>query len=130
MRRLDIRHVTEYLFSARVSLLPHQLLLRPRENHNERIESSILFAKYTIQWKRDVPDNSVALLSFTESSTRLRIDSAVVIQHHEDNPLDFLVDDYAVVHPFGVARESRCKDPPVRPSPGHGDTLTRQSLWV
>jgi transglutaminase-like putative cysteine protease len=105
MRRLAIRHVTEYRFSERVSLLPHRLLLRPRENHNVRIESSILnvFPAYTLQWKRDVLDNSVALLTFTESSTRLRIESAVVIQHYEENPVDFLVDDYAVVHPFDYA---------------------------
>jgi hypothetical protein len=65
MRRLDIRHVTEYLFSARVSLLPHQLLLRPRENHNVRIESSILFAKYTIPvrcsfWLQGGPNSTLS----------------------------------------------------------------------
>jgi len=42
MRRIEISHVTEYLFPSRVSLLPHRLLLRPRENHNVRIESSVL----------------------------------------------------------------------------------------
>lgn len=42
MRRLNINHVTEYLFAAPVALLPHRLLLRPRESHNVRIESSTL----------------------------------------------------------------------------------------
>ncbi len=109
MRRLDIRHLTEYLFSAPVALRPHRLLLRPRESHNVRIESSILdvVPGHTLQWKRDVLDNSVALLSFSESSARLRIESSVVIQHYEDNPFDFLVDDYAVVHPFDYAPEER-----------------------
>jgi len=109
MRRLDIRHLTEYLFSAPVSLLPHRLLLRPRESHNVRIESSILDVApaHTLQWKRDVVDNSVALLSFSQPSTRLRIESSVVIQHYEDNPFDFLLDDYAAVHPFDYAPEDR-----------------------
>jgi transglutaminase-like putative cysteine protease len=109
MRRLNISHVTEYLFSNPVSLLPHRLLLRPRENHNVRIESSTLdiLPAHTLQWKRDVLDNSVAVAGFTESSDRLRIASGVVIQHFEDAPLDFFVDDYAVIHPFDYALEER-----------------------
>jgi transglutaminase-like putative cysteine protease len=107
MRHLDINHVTEYRFSQPVSLLPHRLLLRPRENHNVRIQSSGLeiFPAHTLQWKRDVLDNSVALVGFTEPSDRLRFASKVVIQHYEDNPFDFLLDDYAVDHPFAYAGE-------------------------
>lgn len=109
MRRLNISHVTEYLFSAPVSLQPHRLLLRPRENHNVRIESSILNIDppHTLQWKRDVLDNSVAVASFPEVSDRLRISSRVVIQHYDENPFDFLVDDYAVIHPFEYAKEEQ-----------------------
>lgn len=105
MRRLNISHITEYRFATPVTLLLHRLLLRPRESHNVRIESSILdiFPGHVLQWKRDVLDNSVALVSFTEVSDRLRIASNVVIQHYEDNPFDFLVDDYAVNHPFDYA---------------------------
>ena len=111
MRRLNISHVTEYQFSAPVTLLPHRLLLRPRESHNVWIESSTLeiFPSHTLQWKRDVLDNSVALVSFAEPSDRLRISSNVVIQHYEDNPFDFLVDDYAVSHPFGYAEAERAE---------------------
>jgi transglutaminase-like putative cysteine protease len=111
MRRLSISHVTEYLFSTHVVLQPHRLLLRPRESHNVRIESSALeiFPGHTLQWKRDALDNSVALASFPESSDRLRIASDVVIQHHEDNPFDFLVDDYAVIHPFDYAVGERAE---------------------
>lgn len=111
MRRLNISHITEYRFSSPVSLLPHRLLLRPRESHNVRIESSALeiFPAHTLQWKRDVLDNSVALVGFTEASDRVRIASDVVIQHYEDNPFDFLVDDYAVIHPFDYALEEHAE---------------------
>jgi len=109
MGRLNISHFTEYLFSAPVSLQPHRLLLRPRENHNVRIESSILNIDppHTLQWKRDVLDNSVAVASFPEVSDRLRISSRVVIQHYGENPFDYLVDDYAVIHPFEYAKEEQ-----------------------
>ncbi len=84
MRHLNISHITEYRFSQAVSLLPHRLLLRPRENHNVRILSSELeiFPAHTLQWKRDVLDNSVTLVGFTAPSERLRIASTVVIQHY------------------------------------------------
>ena len=87
MRRINISHVTEYRFPTPVSLLPHRLLLRPRENHNVRIESSLLeiVPAHTVQWKRDVLDNSVALVGFAEPADRLHIGSSVVIQHYEDN---------------------------------------------
>ncbi|MDR3394809.1 MAG: transglutaminase family protein [Parasulfuritortus sp.] len=111
MRRLNISHITEYLFSSPVSLLPHRLLLRPRENHNVRIESSILDISpaHTVQWKRDVLDNSVAIVCFTEPSDRLHIASNVVIQSYEDNPFDFLMDDYAVLHPFDYDRKEQAE---------------------
>ena len=111
MRRLNISHVTEYLFSTPVTLLPHRLLLRPRENHNVRIESSTLEISpaHTLQWKRDVLDNSVAVVSFSEPSDRLCIASSVLIQHYEDAPLDFFVDDYAVTHPFDYAMADRAE---------------------
>jgi transglutaminase-like putative cysteine protease len=111
MRRININHVTEYQFVEPVSLLPHRLLLRPRENHNVRIESSTLevFPAHTLQWKRDVLDNSVAVVTFLEPSDRLRIASGVVIQHYEENPFDFLVDDYAVIHPFDYRGPSRTR---------------------
>lgn len=116
MRRLNISHITEYTFSTPVSLLPHRLLLRPRESHNVRIESSALDISpaHTLQWKRDVLDNSVALVSFTEVANRLRIVSDVVIQHYEDNPFDFLVDDYAVSLPFEYNPEERAELAPFR----------------
>jgi len=116
MRRLSINHVTEYQFSGPVSLQPHRLLLRPRENHNVRIESSVLeiFPAHTLQWKRDVLDNSLAVASFPAPAHRLRISSDLVIQHYEENPFDFLVDDYAVTHPFDYANQEQADLAPFR----------------
>ncbi len=116
MRRLNISHITEYRFATAVTLLPHRLLLRPRENHNVRIESSILeiAPAHALQWKCDVLDNSVALVSFVEPANRLHIHSSVVIQHYEDNPFDFLLDDYAVIYPFDYTPEEQAGLAPFR----------------
>ncbi|HBG97117.1 MAG TPA: cysteine protease, partial [Chromatiaceae bacterium] len=118
MRRINISHLTEYVFPVSVSLLPHRLLLRPRENHNVRIESSLLDISpaHVLQWKRDVLDNSVTLVTFSEPSDQLRIASNVVIEHYEENPFDFLVDEYAVMHPFDYAEAERVELAPFQQS--------------
>ena len=102
MKRLRIDHVTEYRFPRPTTLLPHRLLLRPREDHAVRITSFELDVtpQPQIRWQRDALDNSVALVSFASGSDRLRIESRVVIEHHEQWPLDFVVEQRAVTHPF------------------------------
>ncbi len=105
MQRLRIKHRTEYRFPTRVTLNQHKLLLRPREGHDVRIETSRLEISpaYSIKWHRDVFDNSLAVVSFLEPADTLTIDSEVVIQHYEQAPFDFLVEDYAVTYPFSYA---------------------------
>jgi transglutaminase-like putative cysteine protease len=102
MRRLQIKHVTTYQYAETVTLLPHKLLLRPREGHYIRIESAelIISPAHQLQWQRDVYDNSVAQATFTKQGSLLSIDSRVLIQHYDDQPLNFLVADYAVFFPF------------------------------
>lgn len=102
MRRLRIRHETSYQYAETVSLLPHKLLLRPREGHDVRIESAKLAISPApqLQWQRDVYDNAVALATFTERANRLSIDNRLILQLFDDRPLDFLVSDYAVFFPF------------------------------
>ena len=105
MKRLHIKHVTEYVFQTLVTLNPHCLLMRPREDHDVRIESSrlVISPAYKIKWQRDVFDNSLAKVSFLEPSNRLLISSEVTIQHYDQAPFDFLMEDYAVRYPFSYA---------------------------
>ena len=109
MRRLRISHLTTYQFSSSVTLQPHRLLLRPREGHDLRIESSKLEISptYGVKWYRDVFDNSVAVVSFLETASQLVVGSEVIIQHYDEAPLDFIVEDYAVRYPFEYQPEER-----------------------
>ncbi len=106
MKRLRIRHLTEYVFSTQVTLQPHRLLIRPREGHDVRIESSILeiSPEYTIKWYRDVFDNSLAVVNFLKPASQLSITSESVIQHYEETPFNFFIEDYAVNYPFNYAQ--------------------------
>ncbi len=107
MRRLKIFHETIYDFPVEVALGPHKLLLRPREDHDVRIESSSLDISPTavVKWHRDALDNSVAVASFDQNANQLKIISEVIIQHYDEWPLDFVVDDYAVQYPFAYENE-------------------------
>jgi transglutaminase-like putative cysteine protease len=102
VRRVEVQHVTEYRFSEAVQLLPHRFYLRPRESHIVRIASSKLVVTPTarLRWQRDPLDNSIALASFDGMSTSLRIESEIVVEHYDELPFDFLLDDNAVSHPF------------------------------
>jgi transglutaminase-like putative cysteine protease len=102
MRRLLIKHVTTYQYAEAVTLLPHKLLLRPREGHDIRIESVELDISpaHQLNWQRDVYDNAMAQVTFLEPASILSISSRVLIQHYDDQPLNFLVADYAVSFPF------------------------------
>jgi len=102
MHRLKISHLTEYRYIDNVTLQPHQLLLRPREGPSIHIESSSLTItpKHRVKWHRDALDNATAIVEFLEPAQTLSIHSEVIIQHYEEYPLDFLVEEYAVNYPF------------------------------
>jgi transglutaminase-like putative cysteine protease len=107
MQRFNILHRTYYNFASTVRLGPHTLLLRPRENHELRIESAVLDTTppTSLRWHRDVEDNSVAIATFDMSARQLLIESKVVVQQYNHAPLDFLVADHAAHYPFAYRPE-------------------------
>ncbi len=109
MQRLRIQHLTEYFFPMPVTLNQHRLLVRPREGHDVRIESSRLEISpaYSINWYRDVFDNSLAVVTFLQRGDKLSIASEAVIQHYEEAPLDFFIEEYAIYYPFVYAEAER-----------------------
>ena len=52
MRRLQIKHVTAYQYDEPVTLLPHKMLLWPREGHDIRIESAELIIPTSMPARR------------------------------------------------------------------------------
>lgn len=109
MQRYRILHRTYYTFSGAVQLGPHVLRLRPREDHEVRIESAKLelTPSATLRWHRDVEDNSVAIATFKDSASQLVIESDVIIKQFNAKPLDFLVDAQAVDYPFAYSGEDQ-----------------------
>jgi transglutaminase-like putative cysteine protease len=108
MQRYKIVHHTYYNFSEPVSLGTHELLLRPREDHTQRIQSFNLRIRpqASLLWHRDVEGNSVAVAEFKRPATQqLAIESEVMVQRFNEDPLDFIVADYAVHYPFSYLED-------------------------
>jgi transglutaminase-like putative cysteine protease len=102
VRRIQIQHLTHYHYAGTVTLLPHTLHLRPREGHDIRVQSSRLQInpEFRIRWKRDVYGNSVAVVDFLQPAEDLVISSEVVVEHYEEDPLEFVLEDSARRYPF------------------------------
>lgn len=107
MQRYKIIHRTYYNYTSPVNLGPHSLRLRPREDHELRIESLELkiSPQADVLWHRDAEGNSVAIASFSQPTRQLAIESELIIQQHLEDPLDFQVSDYAVDYPFSYQRD-------------------------
>ena len=131
MKRYKIIHRTYYNYTDTVTLGAHHLLLRPREDHELRIESFDLkmSPEAKIYWHRDVEGNSVATASFTSPTRQLTIESEVIIQQYNESPLDFIVDDYAINYPFTYKEGDQFLLSPYRVLP---DQKTRELLnnWI
>lgn len=133
MQLLEVSHLTEYQFADLVTLGPHRLLIRPREGHDIRIQSSELkiTPKHQVRWARDVFNNSVGIVSFLENTNQLSIFSKVIIQHYDEAPLDFIVEDYAVHFPFDY-KDDEYQDllPFLSPNYPEDDAVIREWLRV
>lgn len=131
MKRIRIYHLTEYWFSQPVELTEHRLLLRPREGHDIRIASSRLDVQpeHRTKWYRDIYGNSVGVLLLQGLTNQLRIESEVVIEHYQDSPLNFIVDERSVTFPFPFEPEDRLDLLPYRTHTWPNETK-RLKTWV
>jgi len=135
MQRYKILHRTYYRFPGAVTLGPHRLRLRPREDYALRVESSTLriTPPATLLWHRDVEGNSVAVATFDSPTNQLVVESEVTIQQYNEAPLDFLVARYATDYPFAYQPDDTILLAPYMAVPGlpAGDRLRvwLGSLW-
>jgi transglutaminase-like putative cysteine protease len=76
---LNVRHTTVYRYRRPVALGDHRLMLRPRDSHDLRLLQTnlTLSPPATLRWIHDVFGNSIAIASFAEPATELRIESSL-----------------------------------------------------
>jgi transglutaminase-like putative cysteine protease len=100
--RLRIHHKTTYRFHQPVKLLPHRLMLRPRESRDLRMISSNLAVTpaATVTWAHDVSGNAVATATFSTTANLLVIDSVAEIELYAAAWPVFEIAASAISYPF------------------------------
>ncbi|WP_269620408.1 transglutaminase family protein [Zhongshania sp. BJYM1] len=131
MQRYKILHRTYYNFSSTVTLGPHFLRLRPREDYELRIESFSLniTPSATLLWHRDAEGNSVATATFDLAAQQLVFESELIIQQYNEAPLNFMVADYAVHYPFNYTQDDQVLLSPYMQLPDQ-DTQQQIKQWT
>jgi transglutaminase-like putative cysteine protease len=108
MSILRVHHVTVYRYSKPVGLGEHRMMFRPRESHDLRLlkaKLEITPEPATLRWVHDVFDNSVAVATFEGSTTTLRFDSTVTLEHLETMLPDYTLEEYAKTYPFHYSED-------------------------
>ena len=81
-----VRHSPSIATREPVGLGEHRMMFRPRESHDLRlIQPSLDITPHParLRWLHDPFDNSVAVATFEGTTSELRFDSAVTLEHFE-----------------------------------------------
>jgi transglutaminase-like putative cysteine protease len=99
---LKIRHTTTYRFNGQVSLLPHRLMLRPRESRDLRLVSHVITVTpdAVLNWAHDVFGNAVATATFRTMASTLVITSLAELELGGDAWPVFDIAVSAMSYPF------------------------------
>ncbi len=109
MKPLSVRHTTSYRYARPVRFGPHRLMLRPRDSHDLRLVRTelALSPAAELRWLHDVFGNSVAIATFGEPASELRIESTLHLERYAlDRPV-FELDPDAASYPFVYSSEDR-----------------------
>jgi transglutaminase-like putative cysteine protease len=101
--KLHIRHRSSYQYSEKVTFGTHHLRMRPREGHGlhlEKCQVDILPMGHHIRWQRDLYENNVGIVEFTEPAAELVIACEFIVRSRDENPFDFIIAPEAVEFPF------------------------------
>src|SRR5579862_6366336 len=84
------------------------MMFRPRESHDLRLIKTnleITPVPATLRWVHDVFDNSVAVATFEGSTSKLRFESIVTLEHLEIKLPDYPLEEYATTYPFNYSED-------------------------
>ena len=109
MPRVGVTHATVYRYRKPVRLLPHRLMVRPRDSHDLRLletKLSVSPPAARTRWAHDVFGNSVSYLHFADTTTtqELRIVSTLDVNHYPTRSA-LPLDPTAEAFPFGYTAE-------------------------
>ena len=84
------------------------MMFRPRESHDLKLlrtKLEITPAPASLRWLHDVFDNSVAVATFDGTTSELRFDSTVTLEHLETALPDYPLEEYSKTYPFRYSED-------------------------
>lgn len=108
MSLLTVHHSTVYRYREPVGLGEHRMMFRPRDSHDLRLietRLSITPRPALLRWLHDPFDNSVAVATFEGKTSELTFESSVTLEHFENTPPEYPLEEYARTYPFRYCDE-------------------------
>ncbi len=108
MSVLTVQHSTVYRYREPVGLGEHRMMFRPRASHDLRlIGTSLVITPQParLRWLYDPFDNSVAVATFEGTTTELRFESSVTLEHFENAGPEYPLEQTAKRYPFAYSVE-------------------------
>ena len=108
MSLLTVQHSTVYRYREPVGLGEHRIMSRPRESHDLRlIGTSLVIDPHPahLRWLHDPFDNSVAVATFEGTTSELRFESTVTLEHFADTMPEYPLEQNARTYPFRYSDE-------------------------
>lgn len=108
MSFLTVSHSTVYRYGEPVGLGQHRMMFRPRASHDLRlIQTNLAITPHPDQLRclHDPFDNSVAVATFDGTTTELRLESRVTLEHFETSLPAYPLEEYARTYPFRYSDE-------------------------
>lgn len=125
-KQMRIVHTTEYHYREPVTFGVHRILMRPREGHDLRIVNASVevLPKCSVDWLRDIQGNSIAMITFLEPSSILRIHSDMIVDLNEERLEECSIAGLAREYPFQYPADEQIDILPFRiPSYPHDGAL-------
>jgi transglutaminase-like putative cysteine protease len=108
MAILSVKHATTYRYRRPVPFGAHRMMLRPRDDNDQRVlqaELTITPNPLQVAWKRDRFGNHVATALFADQSDELRFISSIRLEHSANEFRAIDVERHARVCPYKYAPE-------------------------
>ena len=107
---LFIRHITTYHYKRPVAFGEHRMMLRPRDDDDQKVLESdldITPEPSQLAWTRDTFGNHVATARFAKRASELRFESTIRVDHAPAGFRAADIEDFARTHPFAYEAEDR-----------------------
>ena len=107
---LTIKHVTTYHYRRPVAFGEHRMMLRPRDDKDQKVlesELEITPEPSHLSWSQDAFGNHVATARFAHRASELRFESTIRLDHAPAGFGEADIEDFARTYPFAYRAEER-----------------------